>query len=381
MISNSKDMMELYEQKMDSIQSRMDSLNDTDSSEYYELLGELQDCEKSLIECQKNQAEWNEAIIRLPIERIQKYLNELANIKQDLNNFLSQKSSIGIATNKEQYQQLISIDQAQIDKYTEQQKKLQDLLKNYKYGSEKFNETSSEIQEIDNAISDLIVEMQDYNYQIARIPVDNLQKVVDTLDNAQTSIENLTAQQDARGIDTTIDQYQTMIDLASKRIEVLSTQRQMLVELQSQFEKGSDKYTEIGNEIQDIDNTISGLVVNQYEWNKAMLQIPIDRLSNVNDELSSYSSILGDVLSDYDSVLSGVTGTIEAQIDAINDLQDATEKEYEAKIKPLQDELDALEKQNEARSVQLKLEQAQYDLEKAKGQKKTQVENNCLLLQ
>ena len=33
MISNSKDMMELYEQKMDSIQSRMDSLNDTDSSE------------------------------------------------------------------------------------------------------------------------------------------------------------------------------------------------------------------------------------------------------------------------------------------------------------------------------------------------------------
>ena len=376
MISNSKDMMDLYEQKMESIQSRMDSLKDTDSSEYYELLGQLQSCETSLIECQKNQAEWNEAIIRLPIERIQKYLNELANIKQDLNNFLSQKSSIGIATNKEQYQQLISIDQAQIDKYTEQQKKLQNLLKNYKYGSEKFNETSSEIQEIDNAISDLIVEMQDYNYQIARIPVDNLQKVVDTLDNAQTSIENLTAQQDARGIDTTIDQYQTMIDLASKRIEVLSIQRQMLVQLQSQFEKGSDRYTEIGSEIQDIDNTISGLIVNQYEWNKAMLQIPIDKLSNVNDELSAYSSILSDVLSEYDSALSGVTGTIDEQIDKINELRDATEKEYEEKIKPLQKELDLLEKTNEARSVQIALENAQYELDKARQQKKTQVIRN-----
>lgn len=376
MISNSKDMMDLYEQKMESIKNEMASLEDTDSSRYYELLGQLQDCETSLIECQKNQAEWNEAIIRLPIERIQKYLNELANIKQDLNNFLSQKSSVGIATNKEQYQQLISIDQAQIDKYTEQQKKLQKLLKNYKYGSEKFNETSSEIQEIDNAISDLIVEMQDYNYQIARIPVDNLQKVVDTLDNAQTSIENLTAQQDARGIDTTIDQYQTMIDLASKRIEVLSTQRQMLVQLQSQFEKGSDRYTEIGSEIQDIDNTISGLIVNQYEWNKAMLQIPIDKLSNVNDELSAYSSILSDVLSEYDSALSGVTGTIDEQIDKINELRDATEKEYEEKIKPLQDELDLLEKTNEARSVQIALENAQYELDKARQQKKTQVVRN-----
>ena len=218
--------------------------------------------------------------------------------------------------------------------------------------------------------------MQDYNYQIARIPVDNLQKVVDTLDNAQTSIENLTAQQDARGIDTTIDQYQTMIDIASKRIEVLSTQRQMLVQLQSQFEKGSDRYTEIGSEIQDIDNTISGLIVNQYEWNKAMLQIPIDKLSNVNDELSAYSSILSDVLSEYDSALSGVTGTIDEQIDKINELRDATEKEYEEKIKPLQDELDLLEKTNEARSVQIALENAQYELDKARQQKKTQVVRN-----
>lgn len=379
LIDNSKDMMELYESEVDKIKGRMEEV-DPNSSEYYELLSNLQSCETSLIECQKNQAEWNEAIIRLPIERIQKYLNELANIKQDLNNFLSQKSSVGIATNKEQYQQLISIDQAQIDKYTEQQKKLQNLLKNYKYGSEKFNETSSEIQEIDNAISDLIVEMQDYNYQIARIPVDNLQKVVDTLDNAQTSIENLTAQQDARGIDTTIDQYQTMIDLASKRIEVLSTQRQMLVQLQSQFEKGSDRYTEIGSEIQDIDNTISGLIVNQYEWNKAMLQIPIDKLSNVNDELSAYSSILSDVLSEYDSALSGVTGTIDEQIDKINELRDATEKEYEEKIKPLQDELDLLEKTNEARSVQIALENAQYELDKARQQKKTQVVRNGSLV-
>lgn len=379
LIDNSKDMMELYESEVDKIKGRMEEV-DPNSSEYYELLSNLQSCETSLIECQKNQAEWNEAIIRLPIERIQKYLNELANIKQDLNNFLSQKSSVGIATNKEQYQQLISIDQAQIDKYTEQQKKLQNLLKNYKYGSEKFNETSSEIQEIDNAISDLIVEMQDYNYQIARIPVDNLQKVVDTLDNAQTSIENLTAQQDARGIDTTIDQYQTMIDLASKRIEVLSTQRQMLVQLQSQFEKGSDRYTEIGSEIQDIDNTIFGLIVNQYEWNKAMLQIPIDKLSNVNDELSAYSSILSDVLSEYDSALSGVTGTIDEQTKAIEDARSAAEDDYNNRIENIQKELDLLEKQNTARSKILAVEQAQYDLEKAKNQKTTQVVRNGSLV-
>ena len=375
MIDNSEKMMSLYESKMNTIQSRLSYVS-PDSAEYFELLGNLQDCQKSLLECQKNQAEWNEAIIRLPIERIQKYLNELAHIKQDLNNFLNQKTSVGVATNKEQFEQLISINQAQIDKYVEQQKKLQGLLGRFQYGSEKFNQTSNEIQEIDNAISDLIVEMQNYNYQMARIPVDNLQKLVDTLDNAQTSMENLVSQQEAHGVKTTVDQYQMMIDLAYKRIAALNAQKSMLVQLQSQFEKDSDRYTEIGNEINGIDNTIAGIVTNQYEWNKAMLQTPIDRLSDVNTELSSYSNILGDVLSEYDSALSGVNRLLDEQIKKINEAREATEKEYEAKIKPLEDELELLQKANEARKIQTALEQAQYNLDKARQQKKTKVVRN-----
>ena len=82
---------------------------------------------------------------------------------------------------------------------------------------------------------------------------------------------------------------------------------------------------------------------------------------------------MGDVLSEYDASLSAVTGTIDEHVQMLEDEREATEKAYEAKIKPLQTELDLLEKNSEARSKILAIEQSQYDLEKAKNQKTTQV--------
>ena len=97
------------------------------------------------------------------------------------------------------------------------------------------------------------------------------------------------------------------------------------------------------------------------------------KLSDVNDILSRYSSILDAILNDYDQALAGVNGLLDDQIDKLNDLKDETEKEYEARIEPLQKQLELLQKTNEERKIQNALEQAKYDLDRAKNQKTTQV--------
>lgn len=118
---------------------------------------------------------------------------------------------------------------------------------------------------------------------------------------------------------------------------------------------------------------MSNVVQEQHKWNEEILQIPIDKLSDVNDILSRYSSILDAILNDYDQALAGVNGLLDDQIDKLNDLKDETEKEYEARIEPLQKQLELLQKTNEERKIQNALEQAKYDLDRAKNQKTTQV--------
>lgn len=267
----SEDLMRSQTDKIDNLYERMEHVN-PDSAAYSTLLAQIYDCESAIIDCKIQQQEWNEKIMRLPIERIQKYLNMLANIKQDLQNFLDEQSAMGINPTADQLQQLFDISKEEIKSLLEQQEKLKGLLEQYRFGSEKFNDVSQELQ--------------------------------------------------------------------------------------------------------DIDNTISSLIQSQKEWNASILQIPVEQMSKLNDTLNLVSGALDNVLSDYDSALSAITGVIDRQTESLEDLKSAAEESYQSKIDPLQQELDLLQKQNEERQTQLDLEQRQYDLDRARNQKSNKVIRN-----
>ena len=159
---------------------------------------------------------------------------------------------------------------------------------------------------------------------------------------------NYISEQEALGINTTQEQYQQLIDISQQQITKLLEHQGLLRDKLGTYQFNSDKYNETASSLQDIDDEISELIQSQYEWNQAILQIPIDSLTKTNDTLQLAITAMDEILSDYDSALSAVNSVIDKQIEAINDLKDATSKEYEAKIKPYQDELDLLQKQNEA---------------------------------
>lgn len=375
MIAVSKEMSSVYEDQIDNLYEQL-SLFDEESAEWYSIKGQIADCEQSIAQCTIQQAEWNEAIKRLPIDRLQTYIDLLENIKQDLQNFTDENSVLGINPTKEQYQQFIQINQEELDSLIKQQEKLKDILSDYEYGSEKYNDVSGEIQDIDDRISSLIQSQLEYNDAILQIPITEMENYYNNLSSAKTALENAIAEDNARGLSTTIDQYNELHNITLQQLQALSTRRDALTALLSVYDKESDKYRETQDAINGINSEMSSLVQNQYQWNQEILNIPIDKLNAINDNLNSYASILDGVISDYESAITGVNSLLDDEIDKINELRDAIEKEYEAKIKPLEDELNLLEKTNEARSVQIGLEQAQYNLEKAQNQKTTQVMRN-----
>lgn len=260
----SKEISDTYEDEIENLREQQALVKDG-SAEYYQLEADIADCEAAIIECKTEQAEWNEAIKRLPVERMQKYINMLKAIKQELEDFLDYQETIGKPTTKDQFQQLIDINQEQINKLQEQAIELQGLLGDYKYGSDKFNEVAEELSDIQNETANLVNEMQEYNNEI--------------------------------------------------------------------------------------------------------LNIPIEKLQSVNEELERYSSILSDIMDDYNSTLNAVTNLIDEQIQGYEDLKTAADDALESQVEPLQETLDLLEKTNTAREKEIALEQAKYNLERARNQK------------
>lgn len=259
----SKEISDSYEDQIDNLREQQ-SMVDENSAEYYSLEAQIIDCESAILECKTQQEEWNEAIKRLPVERMQKYINMLKAIKQELEDYLDYQETIGQITTKDQYQQLMELNKEQIDKLQEQATELQGLLNDYKYGSDKFNDVAEELSDIQNETANLVNEMQEYN--------------------------------------------------------------------------------------------------------NAILQIPITKLEEANEELERYSNILSGIMDDYNSALTAVTDLLDSEVNALEDLKQQNEDTYAAQIEPLEKQLELLEQTYVARSKELALEQALYDLERAKNQ-------------
>ena len=271
------------------------------------------------------------------------------------------------------YQELIDLSKQQMSLYEEEAAAARDRMSEVEAGSTEYYQLESKINDCTQSIKECQKEQAEWQETIKRLPIERIQKYINMLQNIKQDLQNFIDEQNSLGISTTVDQYKQLMDICQKEIDKLLEQQKKLSDLLGTYQYGSEKFNDVQDEIQDIDDTISGLIQNMYEWNNSIMQIPIDQLSKVNEQLNLYSNSLGEVLDNYDSVLSAVTGTIDQQIDKINEMREATEKAYEEKIKPLQTELDLLEKNSEARSKILAIEQSQYDLEKAKNQKTTQV--------
>ena len=166
LIGISQEQVSNYEKQLSVLKEQLGTLDEGEQA-WYDCKSQIADCEQSIRDCVKQQAEWNDTILRMPVENISRFLGLVQNLGQALQNWLSVNDAKGIAQTAEQIQTAwrtaydqVADDELGIMKQLEDYK---DLLENYDLGSTKFSEVSDEIQGASDKMKELIEEMIEYN--------------------------------------------------------------------------------------------------------------------------------------------------------------------------------------------------------------------------
>ena len=330
-----QDMIDQSEEIADNIQRTIDVLEeqlttvDEGSAKYNEINSQLISAKKELQDIEKNQAEWNDKIMRLPIERIDHYINMLNNIKKDLENWSAEQNVLGIDTTAKTIEQRFDIAQRAIKKYNEQVDKYRDLLSHYEYGSDKFEETANSIQDCEDNVSSLIQEMRELNIQFLKLPIDDITKANEKLQNINAAEQKVLDDYDT-ALSAVLSKFDQLIDKRNDEIDVLNKRYdEMIKPYQDQLDLLNEQ-----NEAKQMQYNIDKA---QYDLDKARQQKNVQVVRNGRIEYDS----------DIDALKSAQDNLNNAKHDkAVYDLQqqiDALEKERDAKIEPLEKEIDKLE--------------------------------------
>lgn len=274
------------------------------------------------------------------------YETLIANLKQQ-QSFLDQQ----LALKKQELQRLLELDP------------------NFK-NSPEYYALQESIQSAEESLIDLDTQQAEYYDTLRQLPVQNMQKLVDMYDSITTALQNWGNEIEAQGKTLDESYYQALIDNGAETINQLREQADAVRDVMDEYEVGSDKWTEMYSKLQDINSSISGIVTNMHEWNQAILQIPLDRLSSLTENLEMVKDALSAVNEEQQTVVNSVTSVIDKQRESLEEAQKAEEQAIQDKIDALQDQMDLLDKQNEALELQIQKEQALKDLEDAKNQKK-----------
>ena len=344
-----------------------------DGSEYWKTYIEQDEKYKDKV---KEHSEDIKKQFEIRVNIIKESLEELKDEMSQIESEINLKEMTGRIITESDYRDMINLADDQIDLQYEQIDALEEYLSELDEGSAEWYNVKSQISSCKDAIRQCEENQAKWNEEILNLPVRRIERYLELLGFIKQDLSNFIDEQSSLGKDISQEQLQKLIELSSKQIDKLKEEHEELVKKLSNYDYGSDKFNEVQKSIQDCENEMSSLIQEQIQYNKQILDIPLNKLNDLKDQLSNIKGALDGVTNDYDTAIFAVINTVEKEIDKYNDMTEAVEKSYEARIKPLQDELDLLNKTNEARQIQLGVEQSLYGLERAKNQKTTQVVEN-----
>lgn len=341
-----------------------------------ELYDKWQNAESSVSNAKKEIFSTEQKIYENEIESLQKRADTLDNQNNLITKQIDYLNASGQNISATSYETLIAnlkrqqalIDQQLLLKKQELQRLLE-LDPNFK-NSPEYYVLQESIQSAEESLIDLDKLQAEYNDTLLQLPVQNMQKLVDMYDSITTALQNWGNEIEAQGKTLDENYYQALIDNGAETIDQLRKQADAVRDVMDEYEVGSDKWTEMYSKLQDINSSISGIVTNMHEWNQAILQIPLDRLSSLTENLEMVKDALSAVNEEQQTVVDSVTSVIDKQRESLEEAQKAEEQAIQDKIDALQEQMDLLDKQNEALELQIQKEQALKDLEDAKNQRK-----------
>lgn len=216
MINASQDQQKYLEKKKTSVTKEFNSLVakgtiKKGSAEWYKWKEDIAAIDDEINQCAVDQAEWNDAIANIPLNKKKDEFTALQVDAEKLNDEIALKNTKGIKTSAADYQKLIDNSESQVANLKDQNVLLQEQLSKTDVGTDKYNELLGKINDNNDAIRNAEQSQVEWNNAIANIPLEKIQEALDKLDALGALYESANNLKSKMGQDLTVDDYDTQI--------------------------------------------------------------------------------------------------------------------------------------------------------------------------
>ena len=231
-------------------------------------------------------------------------------------------------------------------------------------------ESEEEKKKLQKEYNEYLKENQTLIYENNKEERDNK---ISYYDSRIQDIQNAIDLSEARGGQGTENQYVQMNEYIEKQKEFERQNYDAALKMRSNATYGTEEWDKYNQEIQTAQDNIYDLTTAQIENNRAVLKLPIQAIEKQNELLQERLDILNETKEKVEDSISSASNIVQNQIDTLNKQKEATEEYWNSQIDAINEQKDALTKANEEIEHQLALEKAQYNFEKAQGQKTTKI--------
>ena len=272
---------------------------------------------------------------------------------------------------------------SQIDRYEDKIALLnENIAKNMEIdpnfmGSSEYFALEDSIKDCESSIRSARKQQAEWNEEIKQLPVKRAEQYVTMLQNVAERYNNFMSQLETDGKDVKLEHLQQGFEIQEKIVQGYEKEITELKKVLRTYDKGSEKWEELSNQIASAESGIASAVQSMQELNQQILEMPLKQLEKLTTKLDNIKTALDEIVEDEGNAASAAQAVIDRRIKDLQKENEELQKHYENDlIDPLREQLELLQKQNEARQRQLALEKAQYDLDKAREQKSVQLEKN-----
>ena len=211
------------------------------------------------------------------IARLQSHRDMYAHQKTSIENANSIKEAKGERLTEDDYKGLLRLNKSDLYDAQRQLEQAQIIAKRqastYGTDSDQYKEAAANVRTYSEAIQQLTLDQVNLENSIKQLPLDELGREMTSLQENATAIQDKMNLDSARGVKSTVKDYQDLVTNSNLQIRNLQTQNNLLQSQLTGISPLSSKYSEITSQIASNVSAIDQARQSQIEWNEAARQL------------------------------------------------------------------------------------------------------------
>lgn len=317
MLKDAEKTVESLTQEQAALKSEMDSLVTAGlikvgSDAWYEYTTQIEEMNASIAEAQISMREMKDEMQNLTLVNLQSGMSYLEDVQESIEAVGKLQDAQGTSRSVNQYRQLISIGQKQIDNLEMQNAEILKQMEGMDVLSEKYQELNDQLMENKASIMDMKASQEEWNDAVVDLKIAALQKQNDAYQQRLNIMEALNGIEDARQRRLSVYKEGEGFVYEADQDAMRSAQQtldgalyDLMLDNLEQSKEANNLYDNIGNQLEEITDVLTGIDFNKY-------------YESISSGMEN-SKILSDALSHADLAdIVGGTGLGKIEVDLSN---------------------------------------------------------------